>query len=73
MSADFMKRLYQSPAHSGVPTDIDLLWLGRQRQHLGASRFAELLARHLDEENAAAVLSMLDRPSPVDPSPEYGS
>ncbi len=50
---------------------IDLHWLGRQRQLLGASRFAELLARHLDEESAANVLSMLDRQSSsADPSPE---
>ncbi len=41
---------------------------------LAASRFAELLARHLDEESAEGVLSMLDRqPPPADPSPESGS
>ncbi len=55
----------------GTPTDINLHWLGRQRQLLGASRFAEFLARHLDEESVANVLSMRDRqPSPADPSPE---
>jgi tetratricopeptide (TPR) repeat protein len=52
---------------------IDLHWLGRQRELLGASRFAGLLAQHLDEESAAAVLSMLDQPPPpADRAPESG-
>lgn len=39
---------------------IDLHWLGRQREALGAEQFQEVLREHLDEAAAANVLSMLD-------------
>jgi tetratricopeptide (TPR) repeat protein len=44
----------------GLPARINLHWLTRQREALGAERFGQILREHLDEENAAAVLKMLD-------------
>ena len=39
---------------------IDLHWLRRQRELLGEERFGEILRVHLSEEDAAAVLGMME-------------
>jgi tetratricopeptide (TPR) repeat protein len=39
---------------------IDLHWLGRQREALGQGAFQAALRGHLDEENADAMLKMLE-------------
>ena len=39
---------------------IDLHWLGRQREALGAEQFNEILREHLDEESTTNLLRMLD-------------
>jgi len=42
---------------------INLYWLRRQRELLGEERFGEILREHLSEEDAAAVLGMLEEDS----------
>jgi tetratricopeptide (TPR) repeat protein len=58
---------------------IDLHWLLRQRELLGAPSFQQLVQEQLDEEEAVAVLELLDRwtasggtagPTGPDPTPE---
>ena len=58
---------------------IDLHWLLRQRELLGALSFQQLVHEQLDEEEAVAVLELLDRwaasegtagPTGPDPTPE---
>jgi tetratricopeptide (TPR) repeat protein len=39
---------------------IDLFWLSRERQALGATAFSEILSRHLDPESVADCLAMID-------------
>jgi tetratricopeptide (TPR) repeat protein len=39
---------------------VDLYWLTRQREVLGAERFEQILREHLDEGSAANVLKALD-------------
>jgi len=38
---------------------IDLRWLRRQQELLGAERFGEILQEHLDKDGAAAVLELM--------------
>jgi tetratricopeptide (TPR) repeat protein len=40
---------------------IDVYWLTRQQEALGAERFKSLLREHTGEEGAASVLALLDR------------
>lgn len=41
-------------------TTLNLHWLARQREALGAERFGEIVREHVDEASAATVVRMLD-------------